>query len=399
MFWKFLRDKYPLLVVVVGVSLFVGVNLRYAKIKEAEAHFELFTNQFKDGKYTEAQINIDKAITLSPKRALYLAHQALLHERMLKYEFGVADFLSGKLDLDDEDKRHIITAVSSYQQALNLNPNDDCYYHNLGWLYHLLRDEQKALDCFRRAVAIDPSNALYHISLGLFSEYSGRASEAYNEYAQAIRISPSILDSQFFRDLQTRSPTEADGIVTRNISYLESALSEKDDPILKGRLGKHYLHKQLIDKALKLLKQSSAELPSLSRVWFNLGYAYEQQGNETEMRRCYEKASLLDGSDFLPQLRLGELHYNQVSSRRMALIYYKRAVDNRVNLMSDHARRASRVYKNQSTVPDDVVPGGLLSYCTPDADMLSACVRLSALYLSIEEKELSDHYENLCKKF
>jgi len=313
---------------------------------------------------------------------------------MSQGKFDSAAFLEKRLAFSPTEADQISAAIEAYQKSLKLNPLDDSHYHNLGWLYTFLQKKVQALNCFQKAISLDPSIALYHVSLGLLYEQADDKEGAYREYEIAVHLSPAISESHFFLDLKERSPEAAERVISESISHLEDELIRRPSPILKGKLGKLYLYMNMLDRAAVLLMQASSELPSLSRPWYNLGNIYEQQGDEASMRKCYQRAAFLDGSDPLPWLKLGNF-YERHNNKNEAIRSYARVVSNRLNLASEHANRVFRIYRARSIVQDDVMPNGFLSYCSSAVDLSEICLKLAKLYDETGDTRLSSYYKDL----
>ena len=55
------------------------------------------------------------------------------------------------------DKAQLDHAIADFTKAIEINPNSAPAYCNLGWTYEEIGEEQKAVDCYRKALEIDPS--------------------------------------------------------------------------------------------------------------------------------------------------------------------------------------------------------------------------------------------------
>lgn len=370
------------------------VHAKLANERRAADAFRTFTSQLNQkGRPPERQ-SIEQAVSSSPGNAYYLACQGLFLVRAGAGRFDAASFLSKSYAVSEGEAERLREAARYYERALALNPLDDGNYHNLGWLYAYLGEKEQALLNFRKAVSLDNSIALYHISLGLLHEQGGENEDAYREYELAVRLSPAVLDSHFFRDLRERSPATADRVVAGCISHLEEQLGRDRGTNLKAKLGKLYLHVNLLDKAAALLKEVVSEQPNLSRPWHNLGLIYEMQGDEWAMRNAFQKAVFLDGEDAVAWFRLADMQDRRHNSQA-ALNSYLRALKGWVNTRSEHAARAARTYRTQSFVLDDVVPNGFLSYCKPYLDLTDLCQRIARLYEESGDSRAAKYYSGL----
>jgi tetratricopeptide (TPR) repeat protein len=112
------------------------------------------------------------------------------------------------------------------------------------------------------------------------------------------------------------------------------------------------------------------------------------------MRECYRRAAVLNASDAQSWSRLGYL-YDRSNNKQDAINSYEQAVTAWMNIMSEHAGRASRIYRARFVVPDDIVPNGFLAYCNPALNVSEICRRLAQLYKEMGDSRRSAHYEEL----
>lgn len=380
---------YLILVVIAASGM--GYTLRAGRARSAaEAHFAAFASQMANAQYAEAQKSIDAALALWPDNAYYRSSSGVLYERLATLG-GVASFLKPDRPVTPEARGLLELAVGAYQEALARNPDDDCFYHNLGWLYWRLGQKEASVDSFKQAITLNRAVGLYHLSLGLVYEQSGDPQAAEPEYVSALRMSPALLDSDFFRDLQDRQPSLAGRIVSNAISELEKRLGAADDPILESYLGRLYIGSNL-NRAHELLVRATTGLPNLSRAWTNLGNVLVLEGNAGEAELCYRKATLLDQSDYLPLKSLGSV-YEQDSKPKPGIDCYLKAIDNWRQMISVHAYRSARIYNSQVVLRDDIVPGGLLAYTEPDFDPALVYGRVSALYGQIGDASKAAYFQ------
>ena len=229
-------------------------------------------------------------------------------------------------------------------------------------------------------------------------EQLGEREKAHSEYALALRISPNLLDSKFFLDFSKRSSSDASKIVARTAKDLEYETQQHGSPVLEGKLGKFYLYQGRTAEATEVLSRALSKLPNLSRAWSNLGMIYELAGQESLMKEYFEKSLMLDPGDYLSAFHLAEFHYRN-SRIEDALSYYSQALKGRLNQSSLHAQRASRIYHSRYTAPDDVVPNGLLAYCSPILDAGAIASKLSILYGQKGDKQLMERYLDISVRF
>lgn len=376
-----------------GLALSILITERQAKARLAADHFRAFVSRMELAQYSEARLEIEKAVRLAPGDAYYASSLGLLKERLTGYWFDAGLHFANKIHFDERAKQHIAEAIYWYEKALQLNRNDGSFHHNLGWLWCLLNQNEAALEHFRRALLLEPNNAMYRISLGLAYERSGMTRVALSEYSFAVRLSPGVVDSRFFWDFKQRWPSGAEEAVIRAINDLEAR--QTSDPVLKARLGKLYLYSDRLE-AMETLKQVTVELPNLPRPWLNLGILYERKLDQEEAKRCYERAVFL-GGDYSALLQLARLH-DGADRTVDAIRYYQLAINRWWSNASESALNAPRVYQASSTVPDNIVPRGFLSYVEPHFDLGATCARVANLHRTNGNAEQANYFDDLGKR-
>lgn len=390
---RFARFTGPwLIIILVGSVLSVLISQRQNRASAAAEHFRAFIVQLDLGRYSEARVEIERAVRLSPGNAYYASNFGLLEERVAS-SFDSESPAAYEHPVGEQSRQHVEAAILWYEKALALNPNDGSFQHNLGWLLRMLNQHEPALERFRSALALEPNSAIYRISLGMALERAGIVRDALSEYSAAIRLSPGVVDSRFFSDLKRRLPSEAEEAVLVAIKELEAGAVR--DPVLKARLGKLYLYRGNVE-ALETLRQVTVELPNLPRPWLHLGILQERQQEYEEAKRSFDRAVFL-GGDYLAFLQLGRL-YDRADRTADAIRNYQSAISSWQWKSPESTRNIQRVYLTTNIVPDNVVPTGFLSYVQPDFDLAGTCSRLASLHLISGNPEQAAYYDELGKK-
>jgi tetratricopeptide (TPR) repeat protein len=147
---------------------------------------------------------------------------------------------------------------------------------------------------------------------------------------------------------------------------------------------------------METLKQVTVELPNLPRPWLHLGILHERQFEYEEAKRCYDRAVFL-GGDYSALLQLARLH-DGAHRTDDAIRYYQSAINSWRSKASERARNAPRIYQATSTVADNIVPRGFLSYVEPDFDLSAICVRAANLHRANGNAEQASYYDDLGKR-
>lgn len=120
-----------------------------------------------------------------------------------------------------ENKQDVDSAISAYQTAYMLTPDDIDIYINMGSAFYDKEDYDNALAIYRKALELDPDNAKIHCNLGFLYWGKGDTEQAMQEYELAIQndknyaIAYNNLGVIFLDDL---------GRVQRSIELFKSAI-------------------------------------------------------------------------------------------------------------------------------------------------------------------------------
>lgn len=201
-----------------------------------EFHSNLANVYYIKGEIKEAISHYQAAITLNPNRQW---------TSIITQTLGFV-FQENKNDLD--------AAISAYQSAYLLTPEDIDIYINLGSAFYDKQDYENALTVYRGALDLDPENAKIHCNLGFLYWGKGDAEEAIKEYELAIQYDPMY-----------------------DIAYNNLGVIYLDD------LGR-------VQKAIELFKKSVECNPNYALAHFNLARAITIIGDKVEAAKLYQVA-------------------------------------------------------------------------------------------------------------
>ena len=153
-----------------------------------------------------------------------------------------------------EGKNDINAAITSYQSAYLLTPEDIDIYINLGSAFYDKEDYANALTVYRNALDLDPKNAKIHCNLGFLYWGKGDLDEAMKEYEMAIEYDPNY-----------------------DIAYNNLGVIYLDD------LGR-------VKKSIELFKKSIECNPNYALAHFNLARSIAITGDKIEAAKLYQIA-------------------------------------------------------------------------------------------------------------
>ncbi len=153
-----------------------------------------------------------------------------------------------------ETNEDLDAAISAYQSAYLLTPDDIDIYVNLGSAFYDKEDYDNALTTYRAALELDPVNAKIHCNLGFLHWGKGDTDEAIKEYELAIKYDP-----------------------TYDVAYNNLGVIYLDD------LGR-------VKQAIELFTKSVEYNPNYALAHFNLARAITIKGDKIEAAKLYQIA-------------------------------------------------------------------------------------------------------------
>lgn len=153
-----------------------------------------------------------------------------------------------------EAKQDLDAAITSYQSAYLLTPEDIDIYINLGSAFYDKQDYENALAIYRNALDLDPQNAKIHCNLGFLYWGKGDTDEAIREYELAIEFDKNY-----------------------DIAYNNLGVIYLDD------LGR-------VQKAMEMFKKSVECNPNYALAHFNLARSISITGDKIEAAKLYQIA-------------------------------------------------------------------------------------------------------------
>lgn len=201
-----------------------------------EFHSNLANIYYLKGEIDEAISNYQAAITLNPSKQW---------TSIISQTLGYVHQQHGE-DLD--------AAISAYQCAYLLTPDDVDIYVNLGSAFYDKEDYGNALTVYRRALELEPTNAKIHCNLGFLHWGKGDTDEAIKEYELAIEYDK-----------------------TYDVAYNNLGVIYLDD------LGR-------IQQAIELFTRAIEYNPNYALAHFNLARAITVKGDKIEAAKLYQVA-------------------------------------------------------------------------------------------------------------
>ncbi len=163
-------------------------------------------------------------------------------------------------------------------------------WYNLGQIREQLKDYEKASEAYSEAARIKDDDAMYHYKLGKTYWLSNNASSAQSSLERAVQLNARLYNAQFHLgqvyDKQGK-PKEAAEAWTAAASLAPTF----GLPFVS--LGMLYIKWDKLEEAISVLDQGRLNVrdgDELTNIYYNLGLAYEKQGNWDKAIEAYSNA-------------------------------------------------------------------------------------------------------------
>ncbi|HTY44745.1 MAG TPA: tetratricopeptide repeat protein [Patescibacteria group bacterium] len=194
---------------------------------------------------------------------------------------------------------------SSLKRAIELNPQRDRAYVELGRFYRDQGQFSQAEDAFKKATELNQKNDRAYLQLGENYRAEGKFSQAEDAFKKAIELNPGndeahVILGWFYRKQGKLSQAE---YLLRKAAALNP---KSDDTFLK--LGWLYQDQNKLPQAEDAFKQAIVLNP---RNAFRLGSLYHRQGKLSQVEAFLKKAIEVNSEDIGPYIELGRFYRAQ----------------------------------------------------------------------------------------
>jgi tetratricopeptide (TPR) repeat protein len=229
---------------------------------------------------------------------------------LLAFSAVVSLFASFALQADDKiifgdallQKGSVEEAITLYQKALELAPNDPEVYRKIGNTFAKYGRADEAISLYQKALRMRPDSALTCYNLGTALIQKGRIDEAIVLFQKALQMTPGNAFARY--DLGTALLQT--GRVDEAISQYQKALEIKPDYALAcNNLGNALLQKGRVDEGILQYQKAVQIQPDFALACNNLGTVFQETGRLDEAITQYQKAVQIEPDFASAHLNLG----------------------------------------------------------------------------------------------
>ncbi|WP_448562212.1 tetratricopeptide repeat protein [Trichothermofontia sp.] len=183
------------------------------------------------------------------------------------------------------------SAIAYYQQALPDYPQPAEIHFHLGYAYHQLGDENRAMEQYQRALSLHPDYPEALCNLGNLMQARQQWETAINYYHRVLSLVPNYVDAH--NNLGTALFNQ--GKITAAIEHYQQALKVKPDHLdARYNLGNAYVKQGNLTAASAQYQQVLAQNPNHIGAAHNLGSCLFKQGEIAAAIAYFQQVIALD---------------------------------------------------------------------------------------------------------
>jgi len=242
-----------------------------------------------------------------------------LNERQLsEYNYALTEATKQKVF------GNIKQSATLYHKCIEVNPQSDVAYYQLGGLYIRARDIANAKKYSRKAVELSGDNYWYYMQLVSLYQYEGNRDSTIAIYEDMIEIWPGKVNVLYELARNYAEVQQYDeSLILLNRIEKENGISEQVSMLKEHIYASTSRVEQAADEMLKLLETS----PDNVRFLGLLAELYGEMEKEDEALELYERIFQIDPENGLAQLSLAEFN-NKAGETEKRYDYLKKAFRN-----------------------------------------------------------------------
>jgi len=349
-----------------AVASILYINISKVLILEQNGQF--LKSYYRDD-FKSCNSSIKKAVAIPPNNISILKNNSLF---LLKntLEIEISEMNPQLLSFTSINKDTLQLVEKNLKKILRLNPYDDESLHNLAWISFALGQKETGQNLLNDAIKLNSYNSIYHISKVLFDLNQENTFEVKNHLIKALRYSPELLESIFFKEFSKKYPKLAKESKQMAILELYKEIKTNDNTVLKARLARLLLDENP-KRAKQLLEDVTSRLPNLSRPWLYLAYLYSQDSssNSSKIVSCYEKSIFLNPNDFLSNTYFGNYYISQHNEKK-GMQFYRSSLFSYSTIKTSNFAK-NYLFSNIPVIANSIIPNNLLYYTAPDPQALA----------------------------
>lgn len=240
--------------------------------------------------------------------------------------------------IEDQKAENYQAAISQWEKALDLKPNDAEVCNFVGIAWHRIGNYDKAVEYFKRAKAINPEYVDAVNNLGYIFFLQKRYREALVEFELAVKLKPTY--QQAVDNLRATKAFLDGRMKLRSYQlYQHAAKAEEPDIQIKrysevltadsmyaeahNNIGVAYVYQDKLDSAIYHLRKAVKIDPEYSEALNNLGFVFDQLGDHLSAQKLYLASLKKRPGNITALQNLGSSYYESGDKGDSLKVYEK----------------------------------------------------------------------------
>jgi len=298
---------FSALLIVLGLG-FLGTYFFAAKFYLADIHY-------KNAGGENLTQNLEKAVSLNPYQPQYkivLARNYLSKvtaETQKPQDQRDQTALSANVYLAITYGKGGQVGGTNIKGATELAPNRVAAWETLGMIYRDIQGVatgalEWGIKSFEKAISLEPANPVLHTELGKLYLVSEDAEKAKTEFTKAIELKSDYTDASIQMALMYERENNTEEAI-RQMGSL--ANGDPFNPEVLFQLGRLYFNNNQIDEAITQFERVISLMPNHSNAHYSLGVAYQKKGEKTKALQEFEKVQELNPGNADVQAKIESL--------------------------------------------------------------------------------------------
>jgi len=285
------------------------------------------------------QDDFDKATTYS-KKVLAIQKDnptarlllGTIYARLNKHTLAINEILQSLMNDSTQDAAesllaeeywrtgNIKSSIDHYEKAISLNPADIISIFQLGTLYSLTSDYEKAVECFKTVTKLNPNIPMGYISLANCYEMLNQSYLAETAYLKAISLDSTSIPAYTGLSEIYISQMNYSSVTT----YLRYLITKQPDyNSHKLRYGIALVHLGQYEEAQSYLEPLVNKKDNSPLAKLYLGFIYHHNGNKTGAAN-FIKDSIIQASDEKNILKLYSNYFSETHQVPQSIDYLEK---------------------------------------------------------------------------
>jgi len=252
----------------------------------------------------DSRVNgLEKAVNLNPSFSIYRTAlaRAYLIEAVNETQKPAAERDAAKIQL------LVARSIDQAGTATRLQPNQVSSWETLGVIYREIKDMAAGatdwgIKSFKKAIELEPTNPVLYTELGRLYLVSGDKEKAKDSFNEALEKKSDYVTAT----IQLALLLEQDKILDEAVAKLENAVQANPYNVdARFQLGRLYFNNGKTDEAIGQFQSAIILVPNYSNAHYSLGVAYAAKGEKQLAIQEFEKVLELNpgNADVLQKLK------------------------------------------------------------------------------------------------